>query len=128
MTGVVTKVSRAKEKKIIAALLAVDKKKVAAITGVEPEVLDRLLKIPAFRRKLHSAKVTAGDQVIARSDLAFDSAFLAHLRIMLDPYTPPMVRLKAIKLFYDLEEKVILQHIWAELSELQESAKRQHAR
>jgi hypothetical protein len=95
MTTPGSKFTRKKEEAIAALLTSRSVEDAAKAIGVGVQTLMRWMKLPEFEAEYRKARRLAFGQSIARLQQASTAAVSTLLKIMVDPGSPPSVRVRA---------------------------------
>src|SRR5258708_5952953 len=95
MNGHGAKFERKQEEAIAALLTSRNVEEAAQAVGVATTTLLRWQKVPEFQAAYREARRTAYQQSLARLQQASGAAVSTLLKVMIDPSTPPSVRIRA---------------------------------
>jgi hypothetical protein len=107
MTGHGTKFGRKQEEAIAALLNHRNIEDAAKAVGIAPKTLLRWLKVPEFDAAYRQARRAAFSQSTARLQQATSAAVSTLLKIMVDPGSPPSVRVRAADSVLDHAKQAI---------------------
>ncbi len=123
MTGHGAKFGRKKEDAIVALLTHRTIEEAARAISVAPKTLFRWQKEPEFEAAFRAAKRNAFKQAVGRLHHLSSAAVSTLGKVMLDPATPPAVRVRAADSILDHTAKAIeIEDIEARVSELERAA------
>jgi transposase-like protein len=123
MTGHGSKFARKKEEAIVALLTQRNVEEAARSIGIDPKTLLRWMKDPEFDAAYRAARRLAFGQSVARLQQATSAAATTLLKVMVDPATPPAVKIRAADIVFNNAAKAIeLEDIEARLAELERAA------
>jgi len=123
MTGHGAKFGRKKEEAIVALLTHRTVEEAARAVSVTPKTLLRWQKEPEFDAEFRAAKRSAFKQAVGRLHHLSSAAVSTLGKVMLDPETPPAVKVRAADNILDHTVKAIeIEDIEARLSELERAA------
>jgi len=95
MTGHGAKLGRKKEEAIAALLVHRNTEEAARAVGIAPKTLLRWQQIPEFQSAFRAAKWAAYSQSIGRLHQMSTAAVSTLGKVMVDPSTPPAVKVRA---------------------------------
>jgi transposase-like protein len=107
MTGHGAKFGRKKEEAIAALLVHRSIEEAAKAIGIGPQTLLRWLKVPEFDAAYRQARRAAFSQSTARLQQATSAAVSTLLKVMVDPSSPPSVRVRAADSVLDHAKQAI---------------------
>jgi transposase-like protein len=107
MTGHGTKFGRKKEEAIAALLTQRNVEEAARAAGLGTRTLLRWLKLPEFQTAYREARRAAFGQAVARLQQGTSAAATTLLKTMIDPGTPPSVRVRAAEAIFNHAAKAI---------------------
>ena len=107
MTGHGAKFGRKKEEAIAALLVHRNTEEAARAVGIAPKTLLRWLQIPEFQAAFRAAKWAAYSQTIGRLHQMSSAAVSTLGKVMVDPATPPAVKVRAADSILDHTAKAI---------------------
>ena len=123
MVGHSSKFTRKKEEAIAALLTQRNVEEAARTAGVGTQTLLRWLKLPEFQADYREARRAAFGQAVARLQQGTAAAATTLLKTMIDPGTPPSVRVRAAEAIFNHAAKAIeIEDIEARLAELERAA------
>ena len=123
MTGHGAKFGRKKEEAIIALLSQRNVEEAARSIAVAHKTLLRWMKEPEFAEQYRVAKREAYSQSIGRLQQATSAAATTLLKTMVDPATPPSVRVPAADSIFNHAAKAIeIEDIEARVAALEQAA------
>jgi len=123
MNGHGAKFERKQEEAIAALLTSRNVEEAAQAVGVATTTLLRWQKVPEFQAAYREARRTAYQQSLARLQQASGAAVSTLLKVMIDPSTPPSVRIRAADSVLEHSAKSIeLEDIEARVAELERAA------
>jgi transposase-like protein len=122
MVGHGQKLGRKKEAAIAALLSHRNVDEAAQAVDVGATTLWRWLKLPQFQAEYRKARRDAFSQSIARLQQGTAAAATTLLKTMIDPATPPSVRVRAAEAIFNHAAKAIeIEDIEARVTELEQS-------
>ncbi|MGA2184077.1 MAG: hypothetical protein ABSH47_13715 [Bryobacteraceae bacterium] len=120
MTGHGTKFGRKKEEAIAALLTQRNVEEAARAAGLGTRTLLRWLKLPEFQTAYREARRAAFGQAGARLQQGTSAAATTLLKTMIDPGTPPSVRVRAAEAIFNHAAKAIeIENIEARVTALE---------
>jgi uncharacterized protein YbjT (DUF2867 family) len=120
MTGHGAKFGRKKEEAIAALLVHRNTEEAARAAGIAQKTLLRWLQIPEFQAAFRAAKWAAYSQTIGRLHQMSAAAVSTLGKVMVDPSTPPAVKVRAADSILNHTGKAIeTENLEARLSELE---------
>ena len=123
MVGHGQKLGRKKEAAIAALLSHRNVDEAAQAVDVGATTLWRWLKLPQFQAEYRKARRDAFSQSIARLQQGTAAAATTLLKTMIDPATPPSVRVRAAEAIFNHAAKAIeIEDIEARVSELERAS------
>jgi hypothetical protein len=123
MAGHGEKFGRKQEDAIAALLTQRNVEEAARAAGVGARTLLRWLKLPEFQAAYRQARREAFSQAIARLQQGTSAAATTLLKVMIEPGTPALVRVRAADSVLNHASKAIeIEDIEARLSELERAA------
>ena len=123
MRGHGAKFGRKKEEAIAALLSQRNVEEAARAVDISPNTLLRWMKEPEFDAAYRKARRDAFGQSVARLQQGTAAAATTLLKTMIDPNTPPSVRVRAAEAVFNHAAKAIeLEDMEARISELERSA------
>ena len=123
MNGHGAKFERKQEEAIAALLTSRNVEEAAQAIGVATTTLLRWQKVPEFQAAYREARRAAYQQSLARLQQASGAAVSTLLKVMIDPSTPPSVRIRAADSVPEHSAKSIeLEDIEARVAELERAA------
>jgi transposase-like protein len=123
MTGHGAKFGRKQEEAIAALLTQRNIEEAARAIGVGAKTLLRWLKVPEFQAAYREARRDAFRQAIARLQQGTSAAATTLLKTMIEPGTPPSVRVRAAEAIFNHAAKAIeIEDIEARVSALEAAA------
>lgn len=123
MRGHGTKFARKKEEAIAALLTQRNIEEAAKATGISPNTLLKWMKEPEFDAAYRKARRSAFGQSVARLQQGTSAAATTLLKTMIDPTTPPSVRVRAAEAIFNHAAKAIeIEDIEARVAELERAA------
>ena len=123
MRGHGAKFGRKKEEAIAALLSQRNVEEAARSVGISPNTLLRWMKESEFDAAYRKARRDAFGQSVARLQQGTAAAATTLLKTMIDPNTPPSVRVRAAEAIFNHAAKAIeLEDMEARISELERSA------
>jgi hypothetical protein len=129
MVGHGTKFGRKKEQAIAALLSHRSIEDAAGAAGIGFNTLLRWMKDPEFDKSYRQARRAAFGQAVARLQQGTSAAATTLLKTMIDPQTPPSVRVRAAEAIFNHSAKAIeIEDIEARVAELERAATAQSAR
>jgi hypothetical protein len=118
-----SKFGRKKEEAVAALLTQRNTEEAAKAVGISHDTLLRWIKEPEFDAAYREAKRAAYGQAIARLQQGSSPAATTLLKVLIDPNTPPSVKVRAAEAILNHGAKAIeLEDIEARLSELERAA------
>ncbi len=130
MTGQGSKFGRKQEEAIAALLTQRNVDEAAKSIGIAPKTLLRWMKNPEFDSEYRSAKRAAYGQAVARLQQGTSAAATTLMKTMIDPNTPPSVKVRAAEAILTHAAKAIeIEDIEARVTELEraaEASKQEH--
>jgi hypothetical protein len=130
MTGQGSKFGRKQEEAIAALLTQRNVDGAAKSIGIAPKTLLRWMKNPEFDSEYRSAKRAAYGQAVARLQQGTSAAATTLMKTMIDPNTPPSVKVRAAEAILTHAAKAIeIEDIEARVTELEraaEASKQEH--
>ena len=123
MTGHGSKLGRKKEEVIAALLSQPNVDQAARVAGIGARTLWRWMKEPEFDAAYRAAKRAAFGQAIARLQQGASAAATTLLKVMIDPGTPPSVKVRAAECVMNQATRAIeIQDIEARVAALEKEA------
>ena len=123
MVGHGQKLGHKKEAAISALLTQRNVDEAAQAAGVGPTTLWRWLKLPEFQAEYRRARRDAFPQSIARLQQGTTAAATTLLKMMIEPGTPPSVRVRAAEAIFNHAAKAIeIEDIDARVAALEAAA------
>jgi hypothetical protein len=123
MKGHGSKFDRKKDEAIAALLTQRNIEDAAKAVGIAPNTLMKWMKEPEFDKAYRAARRATFGQAVARLQQAAPAAVTTLLKTLVDPGTPPSVRVRAADSILGHANKAIeLEDIEARLSELERVA------
>ena len=120
MTGHGAKFGRKKEDAILALLTNRSVEEAARAISIAPKTLMRWMQVPEFDAAYRKAQRDAFGQSVARLQQASSAAATTLLKVMIDPATPPSVKVRAADSVLSHSAKAIeLKELEARLSEIE---------
>ena len=120
MRGHGTKFGRKKEEAIAALLTQRNIEEAAKATGIAPNTLLKWMKEPEFQAEYRKARRDAFSQSVARLQQGTTAAATTLLKTMIDPATPPSVRVRAAEAIFNHAAKAIeIEDIETRVTELE---------
>jgi hypothetical protein len=117
------KFGRKKEEAIAALLTQRNIEEAAKAASIGANTLLRWLKVPEFQSAYREARRAAFGQAVARLQQGTSAAATTLLKMMIEPGTPPSVRVRAAEAIFNHAAKAIeIQDIEARVSELERAA------
>jgi len=107
MTGHGAKFGRKQEEAIAALLVQRNVDEAAKSIGIAPRTLIRWMKLPEFQTAYREARRAAFGQALARLQQGTAAAATTLLKTMIDPGTPPSVRVRAAEAIFNHAAKAI---------------------
>ena len=121
-----TKFGRKKEETIVALLTQRNLEEAARAVGIAPNTLLRWMKEPEFTKSYREARHAAYGQAIARLQQGTSAAATTLLKMLIDPNTPPSVRVRAAEAIFSHSAKAIeIEDIEARVTALEAAASEQ---
>lgn len=116
------KFGRKKEEAIAALLTQRNIEEAAKAAGIGANRLLRWLKVPEFQAAYRAARRAAFGQAVARLQQGTSAAATTLLKTMIDPGTPPSVRVRAAEAIFNHSAKAIeIEDVEARVTELERS-------
>jgi hypothetical protein len=123
VTGHGAKFGRKQEEAIAALLIQRNIEEAAKSISVAPKTLMRWMQLPDFDNAYREARRAAFRQSVARLQQASGAAVSTLLKIMVDPTSPPSVRVRAADSVLDHSNKAIeIEDIEHRVAELERAA------
>jgi hypothetical protein len=123
MKGHGTKFGRKQEEAVAALLTQRNIEEAAKATGIAPNTLLKWMKEPEFQAAYREARRAAFGQAIARLQQGTSAAATTLLRMMIEPGTPPSVRVRAAEAVFNHAAKAIeIEDIDARVAALETAA------
>jgi transposase-like protein len=123
MNGHGAKFSRKMEEAVAALLTQRNIEEAAKAAGIGANTLLRWLKVPEFQAAYREARRAAFGQAIARLQQGTSAAATTLLRMMIEPGTPPSVRVRAAEAIFNHAAKAIeIEDIDARVTALEAAA------
>ena len=123
MKGHGTKFGRKQEEAVAALLTQRNIEEAAKATGIAPNTLLKWMKEPEFQAAYREARRAAFGQAIARLQQGTSAAATTLLRMMIEPGTPPSVRVRAAEAVFNHAAKAIeIEDIDARVTALEAAA------
>jgi transposase-like protein len=123
VTGHGAKFGRKQEEAVAALLTQRNIEEAARSIGVGPKTLLRWLKVPEFQTAYREARRDAFRQAIARLQQGTSAAATTLLKTMIEPGTPPSVRVRAAEAIFNHAAKAIeIEDIEARVTALEAAA------
>src|SRR4051812_11611602 len=123
MAGNEGKFGRKQEEAIAALLTQRNVDEAARAAGIGTRTLLRWLQIPEFQKAYREARRAAFGEAIARLQQGTSAAATTLLKTMVDPATPPSVKVRAAEAIFNHAAKAIeIEDIEARVSELEQLA------
>ena len=123
MRGHGAKFSRKMEAAVAALLTQTNQAEAARAVGISPATLLRWQNVPAFQKALREARRGAYGQSIARLQQGTTAAATTLLKTLIDPGTPPSVKVRAAEaIFHHAAKAIEIEEIEARLTELERMA------
>ncbi len=117
------KITRKQEQAIVALLSQKGVDEAARVAKISPRTLYRWFKEPAFAQALREARKATFSQCVARLQQAAPAATTTLLKTLVDPSSPPSVRVRAAECILNHAMKAIeLEDIEGRLAELERAA------
>jgi len=117
------KFGRKKEEAIAALLTQRNIEEAAKATGIGTNTLLRWLKVPEFQAAYREARRAAFGQAVARLQQGTAAAATTLLKTLIDPGTPPSVRVRAAEAIFNHAAKAIeIEDIEARVTALEAAA------
>ena len=107
MTGHGAKFGRKQEEAIAALLVQRNVDEAAKSISIAPRTLIRWMKLPEFQTAYREARRAAFGQAVARLQQGTAAAATTLLKTMIDPATPPSVRVRAAEAIFNHAAKAI---------------------
>jgi hypothetical protein len=107
VTGHGAKFGRKQEEAIAALLVQRNVDEAAKSIGIAPRTLIRWMKLPEFQTAYREARRAAFGQALARLQQGTAAAATTLLKTMIDPGTPPSVRVRAAEAIFNHAAKAI---------------------
>src|SRR5712692_1013539 len=118
---------RKQEDAISALLTQRNVEEAAHAAGIGARTLLRWLKLPEFQAAYRHARREVYGQAVARLQQGTSAAATTLLKVMIDPGTPPSVRVRAAEAIFNHAAKAIeIEDIEARVAALEESAGAAH--
>ena len=123
MAGHGSKLGRKQEEAIAALLTHRNIEEAAGAAGIGARTLLRWLKIPEFQAAYRQARRDAYGQAVARLQQGTSAAATTLLKTLIDPGTPPSVKVRAAEAIFNHAAKAIeIEDIEARLADLERAA------
>lgn len=123
MSGHGTKLTRKLEDAVAAMLTQRNIEEAARSVGVSTATLMRWQKLPEFQEAFREGRRAAYGQAVARLQQGTSAAATTLLKTMIDPSTPPSVRVRAAEAVFNHAAKAIeIEDIEARVSVLEKAA------
>jgi hypothetical protein len=107
VTGHGAKFGRKQEEAIAALLVQRNVDEAAKSISIAPRTLIRWMKLPEFQTAYREARRAAFGQAVARLQQGTAAAATTLLKTMIDPATPPSVRVRAAEAIFNHAAKAI---------------------
>jgi len=129
MTRTGTKFGRKMEDAVAALLTQRNIDEAAKSVGISTRTMLRWMKEPEFKEAFRIAKRASYDQAVSRLQHAMPLAVQTMLKVLLDPATPPSVRVRAAEVVANHSHKAIeIEDVEARVTALEEAAGEQGKR
>ena len=123
MAGHGSKLGRKQEEAIAALLTHRNIEEAAGAAGIGARTLLRWLKIPEFQAAYRQARRDAFGQAVARLQQGTSAAATTLLKTLIDPGTPPSVKVRAAEAIFNHAAKAIeIEDIEARVAALEQAA------
>jgi|HubBroStandDraft_6_1064221.scaffolds.fasta_scaffold218943_5 hypothetical protein len=123
MAGHGSKLGRKQEEAIAALLTHRNIEEAAGAAGIGARTLLRWLKIPEFQTAYRQARRDAFGQAVARLQQGTSAAATTLLKTLIDPGTPPSVKVRAAEAIFNHAAKAIeIEDIEARVAALEQAA------
>jgi hypothetical protein len=123
MAGHGSKLGRKQEEAIAALLTHRNIEEAAGAAGIGARTLLRWLKIPEFQAAYRQARRDAYGQAVARLQQGTSAAATTLLKTLIDPGTPPSVKVRAAEAIFNHAAKAIeIEDIEARVAALEQAA------
>ena len=120
-------VERKQEEAIAALLTQRNIEEAARTAGISTRTLMRWLQLPEFKKAYREARRDAFGQAVARLQQGTSAAATTFLKTMIDPGTPPSVRLRAAEAIFTQAAKAIeIEDIEARVAALEQAAEQKN--